>query len=112
MADETTRPWHGTDNPFEALYQHFTAVIAKLRGGEADRSEAVSEPTFPSRSDPLALPPTTPYPEPVASSGAAPIENVYITPPPVVDATADVPVDGELPLAPQPVVAPDPAAQP
>jgi hypothetical protein len=27
----TVRPWHGSDNPLEALYQHFTAAIAKLK---------------------------------------------------------------------------------
>ena len=27
------RPWHGALNPFEALYEHFTAEIAKVRGG-------------------------------------------------------------------------------
>jgi hypothetical protein len=25
------RPWHGADNPFEALWLHFTAEIAGLR---------------------------------------------------------------------------------
>lgn len=24
------RPWHGTDSPFEAMYQHFTAEVEKL----------------------------------------------------------------------------------
>lgn len=32
MVEEMPRPWHGAGNPFEALYQHFTAEIAKLRG--------------------------------------------------------------------------------
>ena len=29
--DETGRPWHGSVNPFEALYQHFTAEIAAMK---------------------------------------------------------------------------------
>ena len=24
------RPWHGSENPFESLYQHFKAEIARL----------------------------------------------------------------------------------
>lgn len=30
--DADWRPWHGHINPLEALYQHFTAELAKLRG--------------------------------------------------------------------------------
>jgi hypothetical protein len=32
MTDENARPWHGTSNPLEALWLHFTAEIAKLSG--------------------------------------------------------------------------------
>lgn len=42
MADEVefgSRPWHGSDNPFEAMWQHFTAEIEKLRGGSAEPVE-------------------------------------------------------------------------
>ena len=28
------RPWHGTDNPLEAMYQWVSAELAKLRGGD------------------------------------------------------------------------------
>jgi hypothetical protein len=32
MTGEDARPWHGTANPLEALWLHFTAEIAKLSG--------------------------------------------------------------------------------
>jgi hypothetical protein len=31
MADESWRPWHGRENPLEAMYQHFAAQIEALK---------------------------------------------------------------------------------
>ena len=38
------RPWHGTLNPFEAMYQHFMAEIAALRS-EFGAAKPVTETT-------------------------------------------------------------------
>jgi hypothetical protein len=32
--DPDVRPWHGHENPLEAMYQYFKAEIAKLKGGD------------------------------------------------------------------------------
>lgn len=29
--DDGSRPWHGAENPLEALYQHFTAALAAVK---------------------------------------------------------------------------------
>lgn len=42
--DDGTRPWHGTTNPFEALYQHFTAEIAALKAGQNMPAQEVPVP--------------------------------------------------------------------
>ena len=39
MKDDGDRPWHGTDNPLEALYLHFTAEIAALKAKWAPKQE-------------------------------------------------------------------------
>ena len=40
--DTTARPWHGTDNPYEAIYQDYTAQLAALRA-EVGTAKAVPD---------------------------------------------------------------------
>lgn len=54
MTDEVefgSRPWHGSDNPFEAMWLHFTAEIAKLRGGAATVENAGTVEALPMHED-------------------------------------------------------------
>lgn len=54
------RPWHDGDNPWESIYQHFTAEIAKLR------DELLAKPVDPVSSD------YDPSPHYVTSAGEGP----------------------------------------
>ncbi len=42
--DDGARPWHGTDNPLEALYLHFTAEIAALKAKWAPEQAYKAQP--------------------------------------------------------------------
>lgn len=71
--DDEARPWHGTENPFEAMYQHFTAEIEVLK---AKLFPAADEPAV--STDPAAVPAA----EPMASTAdPAPAAVVVETPP-------------------------------
>ena len=41
------RPWHGHENPFEAMYLHFTAEIAALKRAAAPAPVPVAPPPRP-----------------------------------------------------------------
>ena len=41
---ETTRPWHGADNPLEALHDWVIAEIAKVRAEMSGAVEPAAEP--------------------------------------------------------------------
>jgi len=81
------RPWHGALNPFEALYQHFTAEIAKLSGAKQDdappdQPDMPVEPTHPDYTapdqpelliiDPAPYVPAPPMPDPVVPPAPPP----------------------------------------
>jgi hypothetical protein len=47
--DPSERPWHGSDSPLEALFQHFSAELAKVwshigQSAELDPAVAAPEP--------------------------------------------------------------------
>lgn len=73
------RPWHGAASPFEALYQHFTAEIAKLK-------------SLLHKDEPAAD-----APAPAAPAADAPVEDTAAKDEPVQDTPADLPKpDAEL----------------
>lgn len=43
------RPWHGADNPYEALYQHFTAALADLEARLTSGAVPAARPRTPNK---------------------------------------------------------------
>jgi hypothetical protein len=92
-----TRPWHGALNPFEALFQHFTAEISKLRGTKTDAPpdpvEVAPEPPDPALVDTTtSTDPTPDDPAPADPAPAipdAPSMPDSIAPPPVSESTTE-----------------------
>ena len=42
---EVERPWHGAESPLEALFQHFTEELARLRGGSQPSAPPAEPPS-------------------------------------------------------------------
>lgn len=88
MADEVefgSRPWHGSDNPFEALWLHFTAEIEKLRGGSAAMENAGTVEALPMPGTPYSTSPTV-----IVNDGTTePSSGDYATRTETVDHTSD-----------------------
>lgn len=84
--DGEKRPWHGADNPYEAIFQHFTAEIAAL-----EKRLTAQKPA------PVVAAPPAPRPSPVIPPAPEPVHKAYD--PPIV-AIPPVPVQPEPVLQP------------
>lgn len=64
MADDTQRPWHGKDNPMEAMYQWVKSEIARVEGPRTNVPQPIPHPNPPVSVDnaPREAPPPMPAP--------------------------------------------------